>query len=169
VTRTRRAGMRALAVGLAAGALGTGAGTTTAAPPAFAMHVHARLAPVTGTTAAGRFDGMLAMSGGGTKPASRAAAVPRPGAHWVLAWRIALPVINSPATASLQIKADRGAASVARLLCAGCTAGANGILTLPWSQALRIAASDAEIVVHTASATLRGQVRVDEARPQPMP
>jgi hypothetical protein len=169
VTRTRKTGMRALAVGLAVSALGAGAGTTTAATPAFAMHVQARLAPVSGTAAAGRFDGLLAMSGGGLKPAARAAAVPRPGQHWQLAWRITLPAISGPATASLQVKAASGAASVVRVLCAGCTTGATGILTLPWSQALRIAASDAEVVVHTASTTLRGEVRVDEARPQPVP
>jgi hypothetical protein len=169
VTRTRKAGMRALAVGLAAGALGAGAGTTTAATPAFAMHVHARLAPVSGTAAAGRFDGLLAMSGVGVTPASRTAALPRPGEHWRLAWKVTLPASKGPTTASLQIKADSGAASVTRLLCVDCTAGANGILTLPWSQALRIVASDAEVVVHTASTTLRGEVRVDEARPQPTP
>jgi hypothetical protein len=133
--------------------------------PAFAVHVHARLAPVAGTTAVGQFDGTLAMSGGAVTPARRTAAVPQPGGHWLLAWRLTLPAASGTKTATLVIHAAQGSGSVARLLCTGCTTGANGTVTLTVSQALLIAASRADVVVHTAAATLRGAIEVVTTAP----
>jgi hypothetical protein len=145
-------------VGLVALAIGCGA--AAAAVPAVVVHVHARLAPVAGTTAAGQFDGALALGGGAVTPARRTAAIPRPGDQWRLAWRLSIPAAGGSKTATLLIHAAQGAGTVARLLCTACTTGASGTLTLTVSQALLIAASRAEVVVHSAAATLRGAIEV---------
>jgi len=133
--------------------------------PAVAVHVHARLAPVAGAPAAGQFDGTLAMGGGAVTPARRTAAVPQPGGHWRLAWRLTLPAAGGAKTATLLIHAAQGAGSVARLLCTGCATGAKGTVTLTVSQALLIAASRAEVDVHSASGTLRGAIEVVKPAP----
>jgi len=153
VIRTRRPGKRALAVGLAAAAIGCG--TAAAAVPTVAVHVHARLAPVAGTAVAGRFDGTITISGG----ARETAAVPRPGAHWQLGWTITLPAIGGPTTASLQIHAAGGAGPVVQAVQRRRTTRASGTLPLTGSEALRVAGSQAVVVVHTATATLRGAVK----------
>jgi hypothetical protein len=156
VIRRRTAQMRALVAGLAVVALT--AGGAAAATPAFSLRLHARLAPVAGTTAAGRFDGGLVMTGGALPYAK--AVVPRVGNHWRLTWRLNLPALNGPISASLQLRTANGAASSARMLCTQCTRSANGTLTLTGSQALRILRADAVVVVRTQSSTLRGTVKV---------
>jgi hypothetical protein len=146
--------MRALPVGLAAAVV---CGSAAAAAPTYAIRVHARLAPVTGTTAAGRFSGLLAKSA--LPPQGTATVVPRVGQGWRLSWKLSLPSLRGPVTASLRISGKNGAPPVARVLCRGCSTTANGRMPLTASQALRVAGSDAVIVVRARSATLRGRVK----------
>lgn len=154
--RTHGAGRRALVVGLAAALIG--AGSAAAATPVILLEVHARLAPVAGTKAAGQFDGGLVRTGGGTLHAT--SAVPRSGLEWRLTWRLQLPKLRRPMAASLRIAGANGAAPVKQVLCKQCAARARGTITLGNGQALRIAQSHAVVVVHTADATLRGKVTV---------
>jgi len=143
-----------LLLGLAAAAVA--AGSATAALPAPKVRVYARLAPVAGTTAAGRFNGLLARTGDGSLPA----AVPRAGQRWQLAWNLSLPALRGPATASLRINAGGGAAPIVRGLCTGCGTRTGGTVTLTPNQVFRIARGSALVTVRTRSARLRGTVRV---------
>ena len=152
--KTRTAGTRLLVAGLAVAAVA--AATAAVAMSAFLVQVHARLAPVSGTKASGRFSGILARSG--DRPQGQSAA-PRSGTRWRLAWRVNLPSLSGPVTASLRVRADHGAAPVTRMLCRRCTRGASGAMTLTGSQAMRVANAHAFVVVRASSATLRGTVR----------
>jgi hypothetical protein len=156
VIRTRKAGTRALVIGSAVAAVACG--SAAAAMPSFALHVHARLAPTAGTSAAGSFDGVLASDSIGKVPFAQAA-FPRQTA-WRLGWRLSLPPLRGPITASLRIAAVKGAAPVARVLCTPCALEAKGTMTLTASQGLRVAGSHAVVVVHAPAATLRGPVKV---------
>jgi hypothetical protein len=124
--------------------------------PTLGLRVHARLAPVAGTTAAGRFNGLLARSGEGPAPQ----VVPRVPLPWRLTWTLRLPALHRPTTGSLRIAAEGGAPPVVRVLCPRCATRANGTIRLTASQALRIAGSDAVVVVRARSATLRGAIKV---------
>jgi hypothetical protein len=156
VTSTKTAGTRTLLIGLAAAAVVCG--SAAAAVPTFVLRVHARLGPVAGTTAAGRFSGVLARNG--PVVPRRATAVPRLGSRWSLTWKLSVPSLGGSPTASLRIRAWKGAAPVTRVLCTQCGTTANGTMTLTTSQALRIAGSKAVVVVRTGSATLRGPLKV---------
>src|SRR5712691_10838272 len=109
------AGTRAFLVALAVAAAASG--SAAAAMPAFWLNLHARLAPVAGTTAAGRFDGALVRTGDGRTPETQSA-VPRAGSRWRLSWKLTLPALRGPMTASLRVSAAPGAAPMARMLCA---------------------------------------------------
>jgi hypothetical protein len=150
------AGTRLLVAGLAVAAVA--AGSAAAAMPSYFLQVHARLAPVAGTTASGRFNGVLVLSGGEARPQARSTA-PRAGSHWRLSWRLSLPAFGGPATATLRIHAKKGAASVERVLCTRCAEKAKGTIALKGSQAIRIANGGAVVVVRTPSAGLRGAVK----------
>ena len=151
----RSAGTRTLLVGLAAAAAVVTASAAAALPPSPKLRVHARLAPVGGTGAAGRFDGLLVRTGGSSRPA----ASPRTGPAWRLSWNASLPAFQGPATVSLRI-AGGGAARVSRILCTGCGTGADGTVALTPSQVLRIARRGAVVSVRARSASWRGTVRV---------
>jgi hypothetical protein len=131
-------------------------GTTAAAMPTFWLQLRAHLEPVAGTTAAGRFNGVLAKSG----VASGKTALPRYTGVWRLTWTFTLPSLGGSTTAWLRLPAQKGAAAVARVLCTHCAARAKGTMTLTSSQALRIAGSHSVVVVRTSSARLRGTVKV---------
>lgn len=153
--RTRKA--EALAVGLVVAAIAVG--SAAAATPGFWLRLHARLAPVAGTTAVGRFDGTLVMSVG-QRMTEASSALPQAGSNWRLTWRLSLPPLAGPVDVSLRVGALKGASPVARLLCTRCSRDANGAITLTASQALRVSASHAVVVVRTSSASLRGPVKV---------
>jgi len=155
VNRTRKAGTRALVVGLSVAAVACG--SAAAATPSVWLRVGAHLAPVAGTKADGRFNGLLVRNGG---TAQSRGAQPRNGSSWQLTWRLALPALEGPMTASIRMPAQKDAAPVARMLCTRCTATAHGVITLTGSQAMRIAGSHAVVVVQASSATLRGAVTV---------
>lgn len=103
------------------------------------------------------------MSGGGEEPV--AAPVPRVGIHWQLGWKLGLPALHGPVDALLRIRADNGAAAVARVLCTGCARRASGSIVLTGSEALRLVRSDATVVVRSRSTTLRGVVKVLSGAP----
>jgi hypothetical protein len=152
VISARSAGTRALLLGLAA-AVVTGS-VTAALPPSPKLRVHARLAPVGGMAAAGRFDTLLVRTGGSSRPV----ASPRRGPAWRLSWNASLPAFQGPATVSLRI-AGGGAARVSRILCTGCGTRADGTVALTPSQVLRIARRGA-VSVRARSASWRGTARV---------
>ena len=154
--RTRTAGTRAFLIGLAIAAIAAGA---AAAAVPMALPVHARLAPVAGTKAAGQFSGVLA-SNGGLQHAVQGSSLPINGTSWRLGWSVSLPPLGRPAAVTLRIGARGSAAAVTRVLSARCTASAKGSLKLTGSQAARIAQGDAVVMVRASSATLRGTVRV---------
>jgi hypothetical protein len=153
---TRMAGTRLVVAGLAVAVLA--APVAAAATLAFLLQVHARLTPVSGTTASGRFSAVLARSIGGNTPQAHSA-LPRSGSHWRLAWKVSLPALSGRMTASLRVRAYRGAAPATRMLCRRCTTSASGALTVTASQVMRIANGHAFVVVRTRSATLRGTVK----------
>lgn len=153
------AGARVVVAGLAVAAVA--AGSAAAAAPGILIRVHARLAPATGTTASGRFDGMLFKRGMEARPQ----AVPRTGSHWRLAWRLSLPSLSGPVTATLRVRADRRAAAAGHVLCSRCTTSASGSMTLTGSQAMRIASGHGFVVVRSQSATLRGTIRAEPRYP----
>ena len=72
--RTRRAGKRALVVGLVVAAIACGS-ASAATIPGFWLDLHARLVPVAGTSASGKFTGTLLMSVGETNPAAISARI----------------------------------------------------------------------------------------------
>jgi len=129
-------------------------GTAAAAMQTLGFRVHARLAPTAGTTAVGRFNGTITKSTGG------GAAVPRAPIHWQLTWLLRLPALHGSEAAALRIAAGHGAPAVVRRLCKSCGTTAGGTMTLTSSQVFRIAQSNGTVVVRTASATLRGAVKV---------
>jgi hypothetical protein len=122
------------------------------------LRLHARLAPVAGTTAAGRFNGTLARSLqlGRVEPWEN----PRAAARWQLTWKASLPSLSSPASVSLRISAVKGAAPAVRMLCTSCATTAKGAIALTASQASRVANGHAAVVVRSETATLRGAVKV---------
>jgi hypothetical protein len=156
--RTRRAGKRALVVALMVAAVACG-GVAAAVFPGFWLDLRARLAPVVGTTASGKFTGTLLMSVGGTNPVEPSDPIP-PVNRAVLTWKLRLPALQGSMSASLRLRATNSAAPVAVMLCSHCSTTASGRITLTKSQALRVAKADAVVVVTTASATLRGRVKV---------
>lgn len=151
MVRTRLAGTRLLLLGLAAAAVA--AGSAAAALPALKFAVHARLAPVAGTDATGRFGGLLVKSGDAVRPQAPNLPV------WRLSWKLSLPALPGSATASLRIPAGDGAPRFVHVLCTSCTSTATGTFGLTGSQALRLAQSRATVVVAAQSATLRGAVK----------
>ena len=153
--RTRAAGMGALVVALAVAAVA--AGSAAAAMQTPNLRVHARLAPVGGTTPSGRFDGLLAR---GIASGSQPMAVPRARLRWQLAWNASLPAFRGPATVSLRINAGGGAARVVRVLCTNCGSSAAGAVTLTASEVFRIARWGGVVTVRAPSARLRGRLRV---------
>jgi len=156
--RTRRAGKRALVVGLVVAAIACGS-ASAATIPGFWLDLHARLVPVAGTSASGKFTGTLLMSVGGTNPVEPSDPIP-PVNRAVLTWKLRLPALQGSMSASLRLRATKSAAPVAIMLCQHCSTTASGRVTLTKSQALRVARADAVVVVTTASATLRGRVKV---------
>jgi hypothetical protein len=154
--RKRRAGMSAIVLGLVIAAVASA--NAAAAVPVFWLSVHARLAPISGTTAAGRFSGSLVVRVG-DKNVVEPWDPPPFANRALLTWKLKLPALGGPMTASLRLRATKTAAPVARTLCTGCSTAAGGQITLTASQGLRIAQSGAVVVVRTASATLRGSVK----------
>jgi hypothetical protein len=152
--RARSAGTRTLLAGLAVAAVA--AGSASAAMPTPRLRLHARLAPVAGTTAPGRFDGVLTRSGGGL----RSSPLPRNGLRWQLAWGLSLPALHGPVSAFLRIKGGGGAARIVRPLCVDCGAGSDGSVGLTSTQVLRMARYGGVVTVRAGSARLRGTVRV---------
>jgi len=140
-------------IGLAAAAAVVGSGA--AARPTLGLRAHARLRPVTGTTAEGRFAGVLARNHeGSTGPAA-----PRSPSRWHLTWTLRLPSLHRSASAKLRIGTEGSSKSFVRLLCRRCAARTKGTITLTESRALRIAESRAVVVVRARSATLRGVIK----------
>jgi hypothetical protein len=152
--RARSAGARTFLAGVAVAAVA--AGSAAAAMPAPGVRLHARLAPVAGTTGDGRFDGVLARTGGGL----RSSPLPRNGLRWQLAWNLTLPAFHGPVHATLRINAGGGAARVLRPLCTDCGHASEGSVALTSSQVLRIARRGGTVTVRAGSARLRGTVRV---------
>ena len=150
------AGTKVLFAGLAVAAVATG--SATAAMPGFTVRVHAHLAPVSGTAASGKFRGLLVRGYGGQAP-QRQSATPRSRSQWRLAWRLSLPALSGPVTASVRVHAKGGAAPAARVLCGRCATKARGTMTLTTSQAVRIANGNSVVVIHAGSATLRGTIK----------
>jgi hypothetical protein len=150
VIRTRRAWMFVAVLAVAAIACGSAA----AILPSSWVQVHARLAPAGGTNAAGTFSGLLLRGGAASR--------------WQLTWKLSLPALGGPMTASLRVPAAQGAASATRMLCSRCARGAKGAMTLTGSQALRVTRDDAVVVVQTPSATLRGPVKAFVHVPVPV-
>jgi hypothetical protein len=161
--RTRLAGTRLLLGGLAAAAIA--AGSAAAAMPVLTVSVHARLAPVAGAKAAGRFGGLL------VKPVQPMGAEPSPTPRfenrWSLSWKVTLPTLSGETTVSLQVPARNGAPRFVHVLCTGCTRATKGTLALTNSQAIRIAQSQASVVVRTPSAMLLGTVKAQAIAPKP--
>jgi opacity protein-like surface antigen len=147
--------MKGFLVGLAVAVAAIASGSASAAAPAQSLSVRARLTPVAGTQATGRFSGMLTKTrvrqiapGGGVAGPSRT--------RWQLTWSLRLPKLDGQATASLRI----GSARATRALCTGCSTRETGTMTLSARQGGRIAKGDAIVVVRTRSAKLRGKVKV---------
>ena len=155
--RRPKAEKRALVVALLIAAIACGS-AAAAVIPVYWANLHARLAPVAGTTHAGRFAGTLLVRFGETDPAEPSD--PAPPGHSQLTWKLSLPALHGAMSALLRIRATKDAAAVSRTLCASCSTTANGTLNLTVDQGMRIASSGAVIVVRTASATLRGPVKV---------
>ena len=80
--------------------------------------------------------------------------------QWQLSWKVNISSLKGPASISLRIRAENGAAPALRRLCTSCTTTASGKTALTASQASRVANGDAVVVVRARSATLRGAVKV---------
>src|SRR4051794_1004350 len=156
--RMRRAGKKRLAVGLVVAAVVCGS-AAAAVIPVYWLSLHARLAPAAGNSAAGQFSGTLLVSVGGTNPAEPSDPLP-PVNRSVLTWKLSLPPLQGPISASLRLRATTSAAPLVRVLCERCSTTAHGRIMLTKSQGLRVATSDAVVVVAAASATLRRPVKV---------
>ena len=154
--RRRRVGTRTLVVGLVVAAIT--AGGTAAATSTFWWNLRARLAPVAGTKEVGQFQGFLVKSSGGMTP--YAGTLVPAGTQWWLNWRLTLPALDGPVTASLRIGSSRRSTGVTRMLCTRCSTTATGTMTLTATQARRLSKADAVVVVRTRSARLRGPVKV---------
>ena len=159
--RTRLAGTRLLLVGLAVAAVA--AGSAAAAMPVVTVSVHARLAPVTGTNAAGRFSGMLVKNTNSVRPQG-----PPTPLKWHLTWKVQLPALQTAATASLRIPSRNGAAAYVHVLCSGCRSTTSGTLALTNSQAQRLAQSHGTVMALASSAMLRGAVKAQVILPKPV-
>jgi hypothetical protein len=140
--------------------------STAAAAPVYSVDVHARLAPVVGTKATGRFGGTLRITFGGPVRPEPSGDTPSPGSARLI-WKLSLPALRGTMSASLRLRASQNAAPVARTLCTSCSVAATGTLNLTVAQGLRVTSSGAVIVVRTASARLRGPVRVSPQLPLP--
>lgn len=152
----RTAGARALVVGVAVAAIGSGGAT---AATSTWIDVHARLSPVAGTKEAGKFSGMLIkVSRRGITP-GHPLVIPS-GSRWQLAWSLSLPRLDQPMTATLRV----GSARTSRVLCTRCSTKGRGTTLLTARQARSISKGDAVVVVRTRSATLRGHVKVSVAK-----
>jgi hypothetical protein len=151
--------MRAFVVALLVAAVACGS-AAAAAIPVLMVSLHARLAPVAGTTATGQFNGSLSVTIGSDQlePSDN---LPNPGRSQLF-WKLSLPPLRGPISASLRLHATTSgsAAPAARVLCSRCSTTANGTLSLTVAQGLRIARSGAMVIVRTPSATLRGAVKV---------
>jgi len=154
VSRTRKG---SLVVALVVAAIAIGGATAVAS--VFWLHLHARLAPVSGTQAAGEFNGTLVRIGGrGPTPTGR---VPVPlGSRWQLAWSLSLPKLDGTMNASLRIGSPRSSTRVTRVLCTRCSTTPRGTMTLKARQVRHISKAGAVVVVRAGSATLRGPVKV---------
>ena len=157
MARETKAVKWALAVAIAIVAVACGS-AAAAAVPVFWVNVHARLTPVAGTSAAGRFTGTLLVAVG-TDPAEPPDQIP-PLSRSQLVWKLKLPALRGPISASLRLRATKDAAPVATVLCARCSKTANGSLNLTVPQGLRIVESGAVVVVRARSARLRGVLKV---------
>jgi hypothetical protein len=146
-------------VGLVAAAVM--AGSAAASMPVPSVFVHARLVPITGASSSGRFSGLLA------KARTLRAASSAGSAQWHLSWRVGLPALRSPARALLRLPARNGAAPAVLMLCNPCTSTTTGALVLDSSQAIRLAQSQATVVVLAPSTTLRGAVKAQAILPKP--
>jgi hypothetical protein len=158
VTRTRRTGTTSLVVALAVAAIA--AGSATAATSMW-IDVHARLSPVAGTRAAGKFSGVLVELGPthGITPGGTVAIPAK--TRWRLTWNLTLPTLHGPTTTKLRFGSGRSP----RVLYAGRSTKTRGIAVLSARQARSIAKADAVVVVRTRSATLRGPVKVEIQSP----
>jgi hypothetical protein len=93
VIRKPRVRTKVLVVGLPVAVIACG--RAAAAMPTFWLQLRAHLGPVAGTTAAGRFNGVLARSG---LPSGRTA-LPRYAGVWRLRWTpAAAPAVTTPKT-----------------------------------------------------------------------
>jgi hypothetical protein len=129
-------------------------GSAAAILPTRWVQVRANLAPVSGASAGGQFSGLLVKGG-----------VP---SRWQLTWKLSLPSLRGPMSASLRVGAAQNLAPATRMLCKQCARGAKGATTLTANQALRVTRDDAVIVVQTPSATLRGPVKAFVHVPVPV-
>jgi hypothetical protein len=131
----------------AIGCAGAAAGT-----PTYLLSLHARLAPAGGTAAAGQFSGTLVL---GSSEVNKLGPT-----GTVLLWKLILRTNPRPRSASLRLPALNGKPPVTRMLCIRCSTTAHGRITLTAAQGVRLASPGAAVVVQTASATLRGPVKV---------
>jgi hypothetical protein len=123
------------------------------------MDVHARLAPVAGATATGRFSGVVLRQDVRSITPAGTIGIPRPS-KWQLTWSLSLPQLDGPMSASLRIGSGGSSSRVTRVLCARCSTRTRGITALTGRQAKAISKADAVVVVRTPSARLRGAVKV---------
>jgi hypothetical protein len=158
VLGTRKAGTRVLVAGLAVAAFAAG----RAAAAVFVIPVQARLAPVAGAAnSAGRFSGTLYQLP--EEHPVRVQALPQPGAHWQLRWKVSVPSLGRAATVTLRVSQRKGAPAVVHVLSSRCSTSAKGTLNLSGTQAGRIARGDAVVTVRARSARLRGTVRIQHS------
>jgi len=71
------------------------AGATAAAAAIYSVNVHARLAPVAGTTAAGQFGGTLTVVFSGPNRFEPSDNFPQSG-YSTLRWQLSLPALHGP-------------------------------------------------------------------------
>ena len=102
--RRRKAGKRALVMALLIAAIACGS-AAAAVMPVYWANLHARLAPVAGTTHAGRFAGTLLVRFGETDPAEPSD--PAPPGQSQLTWKLSLPALHGAMSASLRIESSR--------------------------------------------------------------
>jgi hypothetical protein len=157
VIRTHGAGKRALVIGLLVAAVACGSAAAATIPP-FWLNLHARLAPVAGTTATGRFTGTLHVTG--RDPTPEPSDNLPPLGQSLLTWHLKPPALHGSMSASLRLRTTNSAPPLTRMLCMRCSTTASGKMTLTTAQGLRIAQSGAVVVVRTHTATLRGPVKV---------
>jgi hypothetical protein len=159
VIRKPKAAKRALVIAVLLVVVACGSAAATAAIPVFWVSLHARLAPIAGTTFAGRFNGTLLVTAGPNRLEPSDSLPQKPGQS-TLNWKLSLSALRGPISAWLRLHATKSAAPVARVLCERCSTQASGSLKLTAAQGLRIVRSRAVVVVRTPTATLRGPVKV---------